>query len=123
MARRMSRSARPSRLSNEVLGKARAKASFSRPASRRIGSTRTPLLVSQRASRQGQGVHPGRCGTRYDANRPSTIKSSRRRCQSRGGEDYKAERLPFDTIEFADDSRSIHFQLETSWKCELASLE
>ncbi|HQI28858.1 MAG TPA: DPP IV N-terminal domain-containing protein, partial [Sedimentisphaerales bacterium] len=38
------------------------------------------------------------------------------------GSEYKADRLPFDTIEFADNGKIIRFAVEqTSWDCDLAS--
>jgi dipeptidyl aminopeptidase/acylaminoacyl peptidase len=38
------------------------------------------------------------------------------------GKEYKADKLPFDAIEFADDGQSLHFKVEdTVWACDLTS--
>jgi dipeptidyl aminopeptidase/acylaminoacyl peptidase len=40
------------------------------------------------------------------------------------GKDYKADRLPFETIEFADDGKAVRFKLDSAtWQCDLASYE
>src|SRR5262245_53274643 len=40
------------------------------------------------------------------------------------GTDYKADRLPFDGIEFVDDSKAVRFKVGgTTWKCDLTSYE
>src|SRR2546429_8577710 len=41
-----------------------------------------------------------------------------------GGVEYRAERLPFDSIEFIEDSKAIRFSVgEVIWKCDLTTLE
>src|SRR5262245_25257742 len=38
--------------------------------------------------------------------------------------EYRADRLPFDTIEFVDDGKAIQFSVgDTKWKCNLANYE
>jgi dipeptidyl aminopeptidase/acylaminoacyl peptidase len=40
------------------------------------------------------------------------------------GTDYPADRLPFDAIEFIDESKAIRFKVaDSTWKCDLASYE
>src|SRR5262249_6675965 len=40
------------------------------------------------------------------------------------GTEYKADRLPFDDIEFLSDGKAIRFNVEqTTWQCDLASYE
>jgi dipeptidyl aminopeptidase/acylaminoacyl peptidase len=39
-------------------------------------------------------------------------------------EEYKADRLPFDRIEFVDDAKAVRFQVgKQTWKCDLTSYE
>ncbi|MFI5461404.1 MAG: prolyl oligopeptidase family serine peptidase, partial [Isosphaerales bacterium] len=41
-----------------------------------------------------------------------------------GGEAIKADRLPFDAIDFVDDGKRIHFRVgEQTWKCDLGAYE
>jgi dipeptidyl aminopeptidase/acylaminoacyl peptidase len=40
------------------------------------------------------------------------------------GQEYHANKLPFDTIEFVDDSRAVRFKVgDTTWECKLSSYE
>src|SRR5205085_10282371 len=40
------------------------------------------------------------------------------------GQDYRADRLPFDSIEFVDTSRAVRFKVGgTAWECDLSSYE
>jgi len=40
------------------------------------------------------------------------------------GTNYSTEKLPFDSIEFADDAKGIRFKLgDTEWSCNLNSYE
>lgn len=40
------------------------------------------------------------------------------------GANYRAEQLPFESIEFLDDGKALRFKVgDTSWKCDLASYE
>jgi dipeptidyl aminopeptidase/acylaminoacyl peptidase len=40
------------------------------------------------------------------------------------GTPYTAEKLPFDTIDFGDDSKAVHFKVgDAAWKCDLTSYE
>jgi dipeptidyl aminopeptidase/acylaminoacyl peptidase len=40
------------------------------------------------------------------------------------GKDYTADNMPFDSIEFADDDKTLRFKIgDTSWKCDLASYD
>jgi hypothetical protein len=40
------------------------------------------------------------------------------------GTEYRADRLPFDRLEFSEDAKTVRFQLgETSWQCDLTSYQ
>src|SRR5207249_1353152 len=40
------------------------------------------------------------------------------------GAEYRAEKLPFDSIEFIEDSKAIHFDVgDLTWKCDLTSYQ
>ena len=85
---------------------------------------RRPLLVSQRPGRRREGIHPGRRRARDAASPPSTSRSSPRPSRRPPGQTYKADRLPFDEIDFVDDAKAILFQVgDTTWKCHLDSYE
>jgi len=65
----------------------------------------TPLAVPQRPQGTGHGIHRGRLPSAASAARRSTLPSSPRRSHERPGTEYKAEKLPFDTIEFVNDTK------------------
>ena len=81
---------------------------------------RRPVLVPQRPARAGPRSSSWSMPRRGREARRSTTPSWPPGCRRRPGNEYRADRLPFDEIEFADDGKAVRFEAAgKAWTCDL----